>query len=97
MKLRELIVAVKEKQLTKDQLEDYRDDLAGIFAQMKIEYSELEKEEALYLNDTEGSEASRKRMWRATPKGQRMIELKRYCEAVTKLLDSLKSRLYSIY
>lgn len=97
MKLNELIVAVKEKNLSKDQLEAYRDAMAQVFAEMKIEYAELEKSEALYINSEEGSETAKKNRWRATQKGQRMIELKRYCEALNKLLDSLKSRLYSIY
>ena len=102
MKLTELIVAVKEKNLNKDQLEGYRTDMSDIFAQMQMEMAELEKEEALFMSIThtnveKDSVALRKVMWKATDKGQRLIVLKRYCLATKELLNSLKSRLYSIY
>ncbi len=99
MKLRELIDAVKEEKLTKDQLEDYRDDMSELFADMQIEMAELEKTEARFLDDKgDGlSVAQRKVMWKATTPGQRLIELKRYCLATKEMLNSLKSRLYSIY
>lgn len=108
MKLLDLIKAVKEKNLSKDQLENYRDELSGLFAQMQIEMANLEKEEAIFLehSDTiyapDGSEkeksvAQRKIDWKATPSGQRLIELKRYALATKEMLNSLKSRLYSIF
>jgi hypothetical protein len=99
MKLQDLILAVKEKNLTKDQLEAYRNDMSDVFAQMQMEIADLEKEEALFMNgksDTE-SVANRKITWKATQSGQRLIVLKRYCLATKELLNSLKSRLYSIY
>lgn len=99
MKLQELIIAVKEQNLDKDQLEEYRNQLSELFAHMQIEIAEIEKEEALYMNgksDTE-SVANRKITWKATDKGQRLIMLKRYCLATKEMLNSLKSRLYSIY
>lgn len=100
MKLIELIEAVKEQNLTKDQLEGYRDQLSSLFAQMQLEMAELEKAEALFLsrekNDT-NSVASVKLGWKSTEKGQRLIVLKRYCLATKEMLNSLKSRLYSIY
>ena len=98
MKLRELIEAVKDRQLSKSQLEEYRDDLAELFALMKLEMADIEKEEALYLNAaTEESHVARKRAWKATQKGLRQIELDNYIGATAKMIDSLKSRLYSIY
>jgi hypothetical protein len=99
MKLQDLITAVKERNLTKDQLEAYRNDMSDVFAQMQMEIADLEKEEALFMNgksDTE-SVANRKITWKATQSGQRLIVLKRYCLATKELLNSLKSRLYSIY
>lgn len=95
--LTDLILAIKEKNLTKDQLEDYRDQMSYLFAQMMIEIAEIEKLEALFMNEGDGSVASKKVKWKATPKGQRLIVLKRYCLATKELLNSLKSRLYSIY
>ena len=102
MQLRELIIAVKEKNLSKDQLEDYRDQMSNLFAQMQLEIAELEKEEALFLEHEQNAQdrpsvAQSKINWKATKSGQREIELKRYCLATKEMLNSLKSRLYSIY
>lgn len=97
--LKDLIVSVKEKNLSKDQLEVYRDQLSTLYADMQVEMADLEKEEALFL-EVMGEEKSailKKINWKATPSGQRLIVLKRYCLATKELLNSLKSRLYSIY
>lgn len=99
MKLSELILAVKEKNLNKDQLEGYRDQMSSLFADMQMEMAELEKAEAYFMNQIQPEEsvAKMKIMWKAGEKGQRLIVLKRYCLATKELLNSLKSRLYSIY
>lgn len=99
MQLKELILAVKEKNLSKDQLEAYRDDLSGLYAQMQMEMAEIEKEEALFMDSMEEKDTVAKRQvnWKASVSGQRLIVLKRYCLATKELLNSLKSRLYSIY
>lgn len=100
MKLLDLFIAVREKSLDKDQLEDYRNQMSDIFAQMMLEVAELEKEEAMFMAKDFGerlSVADRKIQWKSTDKGQRLILLKRYCTATKELLNSLKSRLYSIY
>lgn len=99
MQLKELILAVKERNLTKDQLERYRDDLSNLFAQMMFETADLEKEEALFMGDKlpEQSVADRKVQWKATQSGQRLIVLKRYALATKEMLNSLKSRLYEHY
>lgn len=99
MTLSELIVAVKEKNLSKDQLEAYRDQMSHLFADMQIEMAELEKEEAMFMDSMSEKDtvAKYKVNWKSTPSGQRLIVLKRYCLATKELLNSLKSRLYSIY
>lgn len=99
MTLNELIVAVKEQNLGKDQLEAYRDQLSGLYAQMQIEMATIEKEEALFMGNKseDDSVAVMKIYWKMKPEGQRLIELKRYCLATKEMLNSLKSRLYSIY
>ena len=100
MTLTDLILAVKEKNLSKDQLEDYRDQMSQLFAQMQFEMADLEKEEALFMNAMEYAEypvAKTKVLFKASKTGQRLIVLKRYCLATKELLNSLKSRLYSIY
>lgn len=99
MTLSELILAVKEKNLSKDMLEEYRDQMSQLFAEMQLETAELEKNEAIFMEMKEDTKsvAQRKIEWKATPDGQRLIVLKRYCLATKELLNSLKSRLYSIY
>lgn len=100
MQLKDLILAVKEKNLSKYQLEDYRDQMSHLFAEMQLEMAELEKEEALFMDKPTLetlSVAERKVRWKVIQSGQRLIVLKRYCLATKELLNSLKSRLYSIY
>lgn len=95
--LKDLIVSVKEKNLSKDQLEGYRDQLSSLFAEMQLEMADLEKDEALFMEKTESTVARAKVLWKATNNGQRLIVLKRYSLATKEMLNSLKSRLYSIY
>ena len=49
MKLHELILAVKEKNLSKEQLEDYSDQMSNLFAEMMLELADVEKEKAIYF------------------------------------------------
>lgn len=97
MKLLDLIKSVREENLTKDQLESYQTEISNLFAQMQIEMADLEKEEAIFIEKSEGSVAQKKVTWKATPSGQRLIVLKRYATATRAILGSIKSRLYSIY
>lgn len=99
MTLKELIIAVKEQNLPKDKLEEYRDQLSSLFAEMQLECADLEKKEALFMNTktVDDSVAEIKIRWKASTEGQRLILLKRYCLATKEMLNSLKSRLYSIY
>lgn len=99
MTLLELIKSVKEQKLTKDQLEDYRDQMSHLFAEMQLEMADLEKEEAQFMGIIlpEESVAQRKVLWKSTDGGQRLIALKRYALALKEMLSSLKSRLYQIY
>ncbi len=107
MKLLDLLNAVTESNLTKQQLEDYHTTLTGLYAQMMWEMAELEKKEATYfLMIKEESElrdnktipdVTIKRMWRGTVEGQRLIELKNYEKATSKVLVSIKNRMYATY
>ena len=99
MTLLELIKKVKEHNLDKTQLEDYHSQISSLYAQMMIEMAELEKEEALFMGknfEERLSVADRKIMWKVTDKGQRLIVLKRYQLACKELLNSLKSRIYTL-
>ncbi len=98
MKLRELLEAVKEKSLTKTQLEAYRDDLSNLFALMQLELADIRKAKAMYIFESEEKTmAAKDSSWAASQKGQREIELSHYCKACEKVISSLKSRLYQIY
>jgi hypothetical protein len=97
--LTEAILAVREQNLTKTQLEDYYGQMSLLLAELQIEASELEKDEALFLADRAVGESvlARKVTFKVTPAGQRLIVIKRYISAVRTLLGSIKNRLYSIY
>ena len=98
MTISELIQAVKEPNLSKQQLESYRDDLAGLSATLSLEMAELEKKQALFLDASqEDSVAGASRRWNALPQGLRMIEIKHSLRAVDKIYSSVKSRLYSLF
>jgi len=98
MKLLELIKKVNEKKLTRDELENYRDELSNLFAQMQFEIAEVRKEKAIYFIENKSkTDKETERNWQATPKGLREIELSHYCKATEKILSSLKSRLYNVY
>ncbi len=97
--LTEAILAVREQNLTKSQLEDYHSQMSLLLSEMLVETSELEKEEAMFLAERAVGESviARKITWKTTVGGQRLIVLKRYLTAVKTLLGSIKNRLYSIY
>lgn len=100
--LSELFNQVKEKNLTKTQLEDYHTELTSLFAAMQLEIGELTKAEALYFlemkkMDEKETDVGIKRYWRGTPQGQRLITLTHSAKATEKILSSLRSRMYSQY
>lgn len=96
--LQDLFLAIKEENLTKDRLEGYHKALSELRGQMRMELAEITKRKAVYLlQNPEISVAQRKITFAGTPDGQREIELKAYIGAVGDNLNSVKSRLYSIY
>ena len=98
MKLLELIKAVNEKNLTKEQLEAYRDEMSSLFAQMQFELAEVRKAKAVYFIENKlETDKGTERAWQATKEGLREIELSHYSKGTEKLLSSLKSRLYNLY
>lgn len=105
-KLLTLIKEVQEKNLTKTQLEEYHASMTSVYAQMLWDMAELEKKEAIYFlehktfinlkgESEERSDVAIKRMWRGTEEGQRLIELKNYEKATSKVLGSLKNRIFA--
>ena len=83
MTLRDLITAIKEKDLTKEQLEAYRDEMSHVYAEMQMEMAELEKEEALFMDATfaravEESVAQRKVRWKGRKVYYLMVQLRHW-------------------
>lgn len=100
MTLLELLDAVRDESLGKAQLEKYRDDLVHVHTKMQWELADIEKAEAKFIyarTNGDTPDIKIKREWKATDQGQRKIELNRYVKSVVKEIDSLKSRLYSLY
>ena len=98
MKLKELIQAVNEKKLTKEEIEQYRDQLANLYAQLQLELAEIRKAKAIFfIEHPEKTDKATERVWQAKAEGQREIELSHYCKAVEKIISSLKDRLYRVY
>lgn len=96
--LKQLIISVKEKNLPKDKLEEYRDQMTSLFAEMQLELAEIRKAKALYFVEKKAkTDKETERNWQITREGLREIELSHYSKALEKLLSSLKSRLYEIY
>lgn len=98
MKLVDLFKAVQERNLSKDKLEEYRDDLSNLYALMQLELAEIRKAKALHIFESaEKTIAAKEAAWAASEKGQREIELAHYIKGTEKILSSLKSRLYQVY
>lgn len=96
MTVPELIEKVNDKTLSKEQLEKYQTDVSYIFQKMMVEIADLEKQEARFPSENFKSAVERKNTWKATPSGQRLIELKRWSVALKEMLNSLKSRIYQL-
>ncbi len=97
-KLSELMVAVKEANLTKSQLEDYYRELTDLEVNMHMTMADLEKKEAQYLEASEEKTGiASQRKWNVTPDGLREIEVKRYLKITEKLLSSVKHRIFNAY
>ncbi len=99
MTLLELFKAIKEKDLTKTELEEYRNQMSGLLSEMFLEMADLEKEEAGFLYERAENESiiSRKVAWKATTAGKHLIVLKRYASATKTMMTSLRDRLYNFY
>lgn len=95
--LLDLLQKVKDDALPLDMLEKYRDQLIHLHSDMQLSLASIEKEEAMFLamGGQEETDASRKRRWRATDRGQRGIELNRFVKIVVKECDSLRNRIFA--
>lgn len=97
MTLPELLTLIKDEKLSRPELEQYADKLAELFAEIMLEIADLEKKEALFMaREIEKSVAQRKIEWKVTEEGQRLITLKKYALACSKIISSVKSRVYRL-
>jgi len=93
-----LLEAVKEDSLTKTQLENYHTQLSGLYADLMVQIADLKKEKALFeAADPNLSVAKSKVLWKASERGQRLIQLEGYARATSTQLKSLRNRLYATY
>lgn len=92
--LTDLLVKIKEENLTKEQCEEYYDKMVNLHSLMELEVAELEKKSALFMDTFPDviSNAERERKWKATADGQREIELKHFLRIATKQIKALYSR-----
>ena len=51
MKLTDLTTQVREKNLSKEQLEAYRDQMCELYALMTVEMADIEKKEAIFFSE----------------------------------------------
>lgn len=94
----DLIKKVEEKNLSKDQLNEYYDDLSFLKVKMLSEIARVKKEKALFLLSSEGKSAVDKKInWEGSQSGLKEIDLKHQISSISTLLSSLKNRLYTTY
>lgn len=100
MKLTEVIQKLKVV-TNKDELEELHTLLSTYLSELQTYKATLEKEEALFMGDyligLNKSVAQRKVEWKASSSGQKLIGVKGEVEAVKPLINSVKSKLYTIY
>ena len=97
-KFLDTIKAVKEENLSKQQLEVYHKMLCEYKGEMKLELATLEKAKAMFLvNHPEQTAIQRKINWDSSVEGQRLIDLKAFIGAVNANLENVKARLFSVY
>lgn len=99
MKLQEAFKAIREKNLSKNKLEDLHLEISGLLADMIDELATLEKAKAIFMANLENgkSVADRKTSWGATKEGQRLIDMKANVSSTRVMVGSIKTRLYSVY
>lgn len=100
LEIRGLLDEVKEQFLSKDKLENYHSQLSNIYSDIQFEIADIKKLRAVFFFERinkETSDISIKRSWEVTPEGLRLIELEASVKSISKILSSLKSRLYATY
>ena len=93
--LQDLLLKVREENLTKFQLEEYFAKLSNYLSDLHITLADLEKKEAMFMiNDPEKTDALMKRLWRGSEDGLRKIEIVGLIRATRTQLNGLKARIF---
>src|SRR5690348_1734113 len=94
--LSSLIEQVREKNLTKTQLEEYRDELSHLYSLCQLSMADIKKKKAFFvINEAEKTNVATQNKWAVTPEGQNEIQLKHELDALKEMLSSIKHRIYS--
>ena len=92
--LSDLLEKVKDEHLSLEQCEKLRDSLIHIKTDVYSQLAEHKKKRALFIASSEGSVATRKMHFDATPEGQRLFELQGILGGLQGEIDALQSRIY---
>jgi len=93
---KELLEAIKDENLSKEQLEDYYTKICQLRSDLSLAIAELVKKEAVFMGEpSEKSVASIKIDWKKTAEGQKLIEYKGLYGALSNAKDGIKNRIYS--
>ena len=96
-KLEQTLLAIKEENLSKEQLDVLYSNLAQLRADVRMETSQLLKAKAMFLaGNPEKSVAQRKIEWDSSENGQRLLELKMYILVLGDSMEGVKTRIYSL-
>ena len=94
--LAELMSSVHEERLTHEQLEQLHSDLLLFRADLALNLATLKKQKALFLVQSEEKTSAKKNeLWDASPSGQELIQRKSEYDALSDLVSSVKSRIFS--
>lgn len=99
MTLTDLLQEIKEEHLTRERLEAYEQQLSVLYSEYMIRIATLKKSRALYFYAKEQEhpelpDVKIKRIWDAQDDGLELIQREAEVKAVSRMLGSIKSRIY---
>jgi hypothetical protein len=102
MSLFDLFSAIKEENLTRDRLEAYEQQLSVLYAEYMLRIATLKKSRAMYfyakeVEHPELPDVKIRRLFEVTDEGQELIQKEAEVKAVSRMLSSIKSRIYQQY
>lgn len=99
MNLKDTLLAVKESNLSRGQLEQFEQDLTALYSEYMMRIAILQKAESLYFYSMEQShpelpDVKVKRSWRASDDGLELRQKEIEVKVIAKNLSSIRSRIY---